>query len=450
MGAYREARFPFASLAAIERAQSRRVRRMVAHAYATVPFYRRAMDELGLRLEDFRSAADLARLPLIDLAALNREPEAFRSSAHPAAQCVRLFSGGGSGTPHAVEHDVGGLIANAAHGERDRAIIAELIGRRVGYRETELAPPTSTAAGVRRAVGARTLIPARIRIERQELSLLDPPAENVRRINDFRPDVIRGFGSAVGLLFADLHASGVAFHRPTVVAFSSDALPFPARRLIEEDYGIPVFGAYQAIEALKVGFECEYHRGYHLNRDLYPVRIVDAAGREVAAGESGEIMVSNLVNRATVLLNYRLGDLGRLAAEPCPCGRSLPLLASLDGRSVEVYVLPSGRLVHPLALDLLELIDGDARQVQVVQEAPDWFRVAVVAARDVDRERLRTKLAAGLAEKLGEPVTIDVAFVDAIARTAGGKVRVHISKCRVSGTVGAGLVEDERADERTG
>lgn len=50
------------------------------------------------------------------------------------------------------------------------------------------------------------------------------------------------------------------------------------RLLIEDILNIPVFSAYQATEAFKVGFECEYHRGVHLNIDLYTVRIVDAEG----------------------------------------------------------------------------------------------------------------------------------------------------------------------------
>ncbi len=342
-----QARFPFQPLEAVERVQARRVRRMVAHAYGTVPYYREAMDRLRLRPDDFRTAADLAKLPLVEREQLQRDPEAFLSTSRPRDRYLKLRSGGSTGVPRDVYHDGAALIENAAHGERDRAVVIPLIGRRVGYRETDIASRFSSAAEVRRSVQARTLISGRVRIERQYLSLLDPPAELAHRIEAFKPDVLHGFGSALALLIAHYEATGAAFHRPRVVTFSANALPASARRLIEEDYGIPVFGAYQAIEALKIGFECARREGYHLNIDLYPIRLVDGAGREASPGRSGEVIVSNLVNRATVLLNYWLGDLATLSPDSCPCGRSLPLLASLDGRRDDAIALPSGRVIHP-------------------------------------------------------------------------------------------------------
>jgi len=64
-------------------------------------------------------------------------------------------------------------------------------------------------------------------------------------------------------------------------------------------------------------------------------------------GESGDVVVSNLVNRATVLLNYRLGDIARKLSRTCPCGRSLPLLSFPEGRNDEYLQLASGKVMHP-------------------------------------------------------------------------------------------------------
>jgi phenylacetate-CoA ligase len=284
-------------------------------------------------------------------------------------------------------------------------------------------------------------------IDRQNLALLDSPEQIARQIELFRPDSLRGYGSALAALFAHYQATGAAFHRPKVVTFNSDPLPAPARRLIEEAYGIPVFSSYTAVEAFKIGFACEQGRGYHLNVDLYPLRIVDAAGQDVAPGESGEILISNLVNRATVLLNYRLRDLGTLATAPCLCGRSLPLLASLDGRRSDIITLPSGRIVHPLALAAIFTEDAAVWQFQVVQVGPSCFRVAVVAAQGSDRSALRERLMAGPAERFGEPVAIDIAFVDTIERTPGGKVRAFVAWHGDRETAGNHAVSREPAPE---
>jgi phenylacetate-CoA ligase len=101
------------------------------------------------------------------------------------------------------------------------------------------------------------------------------------------------------------------------------------------------------MEAGTIGFQCERREGFHLNVDLCAVRIVDAEGRTVPPGTSGDIVISSLDNRATVLLNYRIGDRGTLSPQPCPCGRSLPLLASLEGRRVAARAAVARCLAGP-------------------------------------------------------------------------------------------------------
>jgi len=146
-------------------------------------------------------------------------------------------------------------------------------------------------------------------------------------MNDYRPDVLHTYGSYLGILFSYLAETGAPFHKPKVVTYSSDSLSDSTRRLIQDRFGIPVFSAYQANEALKIGFECEHHTGLHINIDLYPLRVVDLACHDLPVGETGYVVVSNLVNKGTVLLNYQIGDLAALLPQPCTCGRTLPLLS---------------------------------------------------------------------------------------------------------------------------
>ena len=96
-----------------------------------------------------------------------------------------------------------------------------------------------------------------------------------------------------------------------------------------------VLSVYQAVEIGIIGWECERQCGHHLNVDLCPIRILDSDRRELPIGESGQVVTSNLVNRGTVLLNYMLGDLATRLPEPCGCGRSLPLLSHVQGRTTD-------------------------------------------------------------------------------------------------------------------
>ena len=93
--ARRQAELPFRA-AAIERVEAT-VSRMIAHAYQTVAHYRDALDRVGLRPHDIRTAADLARLPIIEPEDLQRDPRRFTSTAAPLSAYLHLRSGGSTG-----------------------------------------------------------------------------------------------------------------------------------------------------------------------------------------------------------------------------------------------------------------------------------------------------------------------------------------------------------------
>jgi len=419
---------PFLPWAEIRHRQSRRVRRMVHYAYLYVPYYREAMSHLGIQPGEIRCAEDLARLPLVERSDLQRDPERFLSRAVKRSGCLELQSSGSSGAPKIIWHDPAALFQNAAHGERERSLMRRALGRWNGYRETVIVSPINPSQkAVQDFVREAGFFPGRIRIERQYLLLSDSPQENVRHINEFRPDLLYCYGSYVDMLSGYLRRSGAAWHRPKAILYSSDHLPAAARNWLTGECGIPVFSVYGAVEALKIGFGCDRHGGVHLNSDLYPVRILDDRGLEAEPGQTGEVVLSNLVNRATVLLNYRLGDLASISPEPCPCGRTLPLMSYPVGRVDEVIELPDGSTVHPIAFRELCLRDAGIIQYQVRQTGPSTFRISLVPAPDADRRQLEQAVRGRFQGRFGASVTAEVRCVEQLERTRSGKTPVVIS-----------------------
>jgi phenylacetate-CoA ligase len=418
-----QARFAFKPLPEIENAQRRRLRRAVAHAYATVPYYRETMRRLGLTPPDFRTARDLSKLPIIEREQLQGDPEYFVSRTEPTERYLSLRTTGSSGAPRQVFHDTAGIVEGGAHLERERAVMRKVAGIGLRYREAVIGSPFSVTKATRQFFEERTLIPSHLLLPRRYLSLFDPPERNLVLLNEFRPDALESFGSYLEVLFPYIEASGRPFHRPKVVIYGSDAMSDAVRRLISEEMGIPVLSAYGAIEAFHIGFECELGVGYHLNIDLVPLRVVDPEGRDLPVGEIGEVIVSDLVNRATVLFNYRLGDVASTLAFDCPCGRSLPLLSFIEGRTDDWVRSVTGETVHPEAVGTLFTEEQEIWQYQVVQVAPSRFQAALVVKDGCDREALRQRLAVKFARRLGRGTTLEAAFVDAVPRTPGGKVR---------------------------
>jgi phenylacetate-CoA ligase len=418
-----QARYPYASPARIARDADRNVRRMIAHAYQQVPFYRDTMRRLGLSPADIRTVADLARLPLISVADLQRDPEAFRSPSRGDEPPVPLFTSGSTGSPHTVWHDLASIYTNAADNERQRALVQRLIGKGPRYRVLSIAALRGAHETLQQASRTGALWPKWLALTRVVADDRQSYAEIAAQLNEVRPDELRGFGSRLAGLFLHLDATGEPFHHPALVVYASDTLPEPVRRLIVDKYGIPVFALYQASEALKLGWECEAHDGYHINADHYPTRLVDAAGQDVAPGETGEVVISNLTNRGTVLLNYRLGDLAQRLTAPCPCGRNLPRIGFLQGRANDTLLAADGQRCHWMPIErAIRQLDG-VWQWQATQSAPLQVTVALRLRPDCDRDAIARGVVAAVRAVLGEAMAVEVRPVDELAPLVGGKIR---------------------------
>jgi phenylacetate-CoA ligase len=268
-------------------------------------------------------------------------------------------------------------------------------------------------------------------VEHQKLYLSDPASKNVTLVNEFKPDLIRSYGSYLTNMFAYVQDTGRTFHRPKIVTYDSDGLSDSVRRLILDELKIHVFTVYGAAEAMAIGFDCERHTGIHLNIDLYPVRIVDSTGKTLANGETGDLVVSNLVNRGTILLNYRLGDLAAILPAGCSCGRSLPLLSYPPGRCDDMLQLPSGELLHPQAVRII-FTEEDLWEYQVVQQTITHFSVALVPSEKCNRQVTKDSIAKKFSQTFGEGISVDISYVDSIDRTKTGKFRPIISLAQTS------------------
>jgi phenylacetate-CoA ligase len=422
-----QARYPFKPISLIERDQARRVSKIVSHAYKNVPYYRETIDRLRLRPSDFRNADDLAKLPVLERGQVQRDPKYFTSAVKPLNHYLPLCTEGGTGAPLTMYYDKASLFQLAAQRERRKKIIDNLLNKKYGQRETQIVPTTTGSCQQSiRFCQEQGIFPQRMKVQRQILTLLDPPESNIQRINEFKPDILKCFGSYLAMLFPLVKETGMPFHRPKVIISTSDHLPKPVRTLIEDNFNIPVVTHYNATEAFGIAFECEKAMGLHVNVDLYPVRILDTNGQTVKTGQSGEVVISNLVNYATILLNYKLGDIAALLPSRCSCGRSLPLISPPHGRNDDPIRLKSGKIVHPQPVRKIFIVDK-VWQFQLLQKTEDTFSIKIVAGKDADKKLIRDHIFTKLRKLLGDNIAIELKFVTTIDKGASNKFRPILS-----------------------
>ena len=427
-----EERLPYRSTDELLTIQNRRLQAMIAHAYDTVPYYREVMDAAGSQPRDFNTAADLQRLPVLSGEQVAAAPDRFLSLRYTERNGLEIHSSGTQGKPKPIRHDAASLFLALAHGHRERVVLARFVGRKFGYREMSVVRSSSVSLQLRRFYAAQSWMPRHLDFQRDVLPADEPFDAAVERINRFQPDVVRGYGSHLGSLFRWAWERRRPLSGPKVVLYGADPMPDADRSVIEDRLGIPVLSSYQAVEALRLGFQCEQRQGFHLDIDQVAVWVRGEDGKPVEPGERGDLILSNLTNHATVLLNYRLGDVVSSGQRPCPCGRNLPTVDRIEGRCDDAVLLPDGQTRHSLVvLRPLFRVPGLV-QVQVIQEELRRFRLRVVCADGTDWQLAQQQLHVAMHAMLGPDIVVESERFDAIPPEPSGKVRAVVSRCRTS------------------
>jgi phenylacetate-coenzyme A ligase PaaK-like adenylate-forming protein len=210
----------------------------------------------------------------------------------------------------------------------------------------------------------------------------------------------------------------------TVAETVDDRLRQRARRTL----GVEIADNYGATEGF-IAWQCP-QGSYHINAEHILVELVDDAGRQVAPGEMGRVLITTLENHLMPLVRYDLGDYASAAVGTCGCGRTLPLLGSIIGRKRVMFRTADGCIYFPYLLtDTLRLTPA-IRQYQLVQLAAQAFRVRYVAGSlldNVTQSRIRNEFQT----ILDTPVTIEFERVTEFARTRSGKSLQAISEFAV-------------------
>jgi phenylacetate-CoA ligase len=197
------------------------------------------------------------------------------------------------------------------------------------------------------------------------------------------------------------------------------------RQLCREAWGVPVVDMYSSEEVGFIAAQCPQREHYHVHAETLLVEVLDGAGRPCSPGEVGRVIVTDLHNFATPLIRYDLGDFAEVGP-PCPCGRGLPVLTRIIGRTRNTLVTVDGRRHYPLLGQTGFLDIAPVLQHQFVQTAFDVVEARIVTREPLEPEQVQ-RLQAHVAKRLPAGIRIEVVRVDSIPRSAGGKYEDFIS-----------------------
>lgn len=411
--------------------QAERLSALLVHAARHVPYYRALCARHRVDPAEMPPREALARLPLLDKAAIRAAPEALRSERARALQ--PLNTGGSSGEPlvfwvgkERVSHDV------AAKWRATR------------WWNVDIGDPEVVVWGSPVELSTQDRLKAlRDRLQR---SLLLPAFEmSPQRLRGFvaairrrRPRMLFGYPSALAHIAEHAEREGVRVDDLGVrVAFVTAERLYPYQReVIERIFGCPVANGYGGRDSGFIAHECP-EGGLHVTSEDVVVEIVDEHGAPRPVGESGEIVVTHLASRDYPFIRYRTGDVGALASGPCRCGRGLALLARVEGRTTDFVVAEDGTVMHGLALIYVVRGVRGVRGFRIIQESLSHTRLLLAVDEGFDEEALRG-ITAGFRARLGPGVAVTVERCPELPPERSGKFRYvisHVDPCAVAGEV---------------
>ena len=406
--------------------QARHLREFLMRIGKSVPYYQRLFHELNFDPAGVSSIADLSALPLLDKPTIRAHSDDMKATG--ASGLKRFNTGGSSGEP---------LVFYLSNERISHDVAAKR--RATRWWGVDIGDKEIVVWGSPIELGSQDRVrQLRDRLFRTELlsafemskANLDQFISHIRRR---RPKMLFGYPSSLALMaeHAMTHHQRVDNLGIRVVFVTSERLYDHQRESIEKAFGCPVANGYGGRDAGFIAHQCP-QGSLHISAEDMVIEIVDGNGVALPPGETGEIVVTHTATSEFPFVRYRTGDVGVLGNEPCTCGRGLPVLASVEGRTTDFVTASDGTVLHGLALIYVLRDIAGVEAFRIVQETLYHTRVEVVAG-SLNRTELQHTIEKPFRQRLGHDVTITIDYVDAITREKSGKYRYVVSRLTPGG-----------------
>lgn len=381
--------------------RNQRLEFILRRAVEQVPYYKSIWkDRDGWR--------DLANWPILEKQALRRDPRSFVASDRDPARLFHDHTSGTSGTSLDIwlsRETVRGWYAlfearcRRWYGVSRHDRWAILGGQLVAPRSQTKPPYWVWNAGLNQLYMSSYHFSA------------DTIADYLDALGRYRVRYLLGYTSSMFELASTALDRGLSAPKMQVAITNAEPVFDYQRAAIERVFGCPVRETYGMAEIAAAASECEHGR-LHLWPEAGIAEVID-----------GDLICTGLGNPDMPLIRYRTGDRVTLGgSDPCPCGRTLPVLASIEGRVDDVLYTADGRRIG--RLDPVFKQGVPVQEAQIVQESLDLIRVRYVPAKGFDGNTEKS-ITERLRDRLG-PVRVEFESMTAIPRGVNGKFRAVV------------------------
>jgi phenylacetate-CoA ligase len=402
--------------------QRDKLKRLLSHCQQNVPYYRELFRYVGFDASKPFKENGFTKIPQLTKKIINENRDFLKANTSKMRDLVKNSTSGSTGENLYFYQDKNAMMNRQAVVWRNFAWVDCLYADRQAYLWGAPLDVNKSRSffGKLHAFFNRSIT----------LSSYDLSEESMwkyfRQLNKHKPKLFVSYPSPLATFAKFLLENDIKIPSIKSIITSAETLYLWQRSIIEKAFECSIYDRYGTREFGNIAHECDKHEGYHINLERFYIEILNEKGCPAAPKEIGEIIITDLDNYGFPFIRYRIEDLAIPSNKQCSCGRGLPLIEKIEGRSFDIVTAPNGNKIAgtfwTLTLRAIPGIDS----FQIEQTSLNKLIVKIVPASRYSKSSER-RLLEKIREKCGNEMEIRFVYVDKIPLTKSGKMRFVIS-----------------------
>jgi len=402
--------------------QLEQFKHLIKYAYNNSKFYKNLYSKESIYSEDIQSFDDIKKLPVICKNDLQNHIEEMFSTSFPKSQRYENSSGGSTGRPTVFYGDKKSLPKLFGAYIRSDKWTGWNIGEKSIYlwgADRDINMVHAYKEKIVQALVYRAKILNAFDIKEKDMELFS------EILIKERPSLIVAYSSVAVKFASFIRDKDIKGIKPKGVICSAETLTQKDRNLIEGVFHCKVQNRYGSREVGLIAAECEKQEGLHINAENLLVEFHPINDEK----EDGEVIITDFNNYAMPLIRYNMGDISGPITKNCSCGRGLPLMSPVTGRTSDFISHPEGHLIHGEYFSHLFYGMRGIKQFQVIQDSLSELKVKIVS--DDLTSDMEKSIKQKVREIMGDNVKTIIQEVDSIPILSSGKYRFVISNIKI-------------------
>lgn len=414
--------------------QMDQIKKIVRHAYETVPYYNRLLNEYGIRVCEIQSFDDIKKIPYLTKEIIQNNLHDLISSKYKKSSLRYVTTGGSTGTP------MGFYQFRDYEDARESAFIRFLYDR-LGYRDGE---KTLVLRGnTVKSINTHKNVFFEMDYSKNELvaSSFHLTEKNLKYymavIQKFKPVCIKAYPSSLYILADYMKNKKIDnFHFVKYIILASENIYTSQNHLFQEVFNnARIFSFYGHSEHTCIAGACEASAYYHIQSEYGYTELINNINKDVEnEDEIGEIVATGFNNYAVPFIRYKTADLAVNSNESCVCGRNYKLIKRIEGRKQDFFIDKNYELTSFIYHDVgMWSVKEKISAYQYIQNEPGRVRLNIQTKEEFSP--FEVNRVAKEFKQYYPNIEIEISFVPYIERTKSGKFKYIIQNIQLRNSI---------------